>query len=871
MQAERWKQIEDIFQSALDCAPEKRAALLDSACGGDVKLRAEVESLLRSHENSGATEPAFQDAVRVFQDRAGRFEEGRKIGPYRIIREVGRGGMGAVYLAARADDTYRKLVAAKLILRGHDTDDIIQRFRSERQILATLDHPNITRLLDAGSTDDGLPFLVMEYIEGEPIDQYCDARKLNVTGRLKLFQSVCAAVRYAHQNLVIHRDIKPGNVLVTKEGVPRLLDFGIAKLLAPGSEARGPTLTIARRLTPEYASPEQVRGEAITTATDIYSLGVLLYRLLTGHSPYHVSTSSATELEHAICEQDPERPSIAISREQIGASPDERERVTPQSVSATREGTQDKLRHRLQGDLDNIVLMAMRKEPQRRYASAEQLSEDISRHLANQPVIARPDTAGYRAAKFVVRHRLGVAAATIVFVSLTGGIAAALWQAHIATQQRDRARIEQAKADRIKSFLTDMLSYSSPEYISNNPAKNRDVKVSEVVDQAAKRAEAELADQPEVLAEVQNTIGGVYAAQGRYSQAEAMLRAAREKSIQLYGTDSHENAEVSGALANVLLEEGKPAEADGIFRQDVEIERRLMGEGHGSAKNLAYALAGYGGMLDQRNERSAEAYLREALKYSSAFSGKERTIVAMLYNDLSSEAYSRGDNEEAERDLRASLAEYRKLPSGTYVEEAVTLSNLGALLIREGKYAQAEPFVLEGLELRRKILGNSHLGTAMALYRLSDLRYKQGRYDEAEKAAQESIDVFRRALAAPQDNGLFSNPVLEMGIILDKAGRIRDAEPYLQQALDIRTRTSPKGNIGIGAAEDALGECLTAQKRYAAAEPLLLESYKIFESTTLPNDARRAEAAQDLYKLYSEWGIPKKADLYKASKIPPSK
>ena len=871
MRTERWKQIEDIFQSALDCAPEERTALLDASCGGDVQLRKEVESLLRSYETDHATESAFPDAVRVFEDRAGRLEEGRRIGPYRIIRELGRGGMGAVYLAARADDTYQKLVAIKLIRLGLDTDDVIQRFRSERQILATLDHPNITRLLDAGSTDEGLPFLVMEYIEGEPINQYCDACKLNITERLKLFQSVCAAVRYAHQNLVIHRDIKPGNVLVTKEGVPRLLDFGIAKLLAPGSEPRDATLTLARRLTPDYASPEQVRGEAITTATDVYSLGVLLYRLLTGRPPYRLSTSSASELEHAICEQEPEKPSFAISRVQAGASTDENERATPKSVSAMREGTPDKLRRRLQGDLDNIVLMAMRKEPQRRYASAEQFSEDIRRHLATLPVIARPDTAGYRTAKFVVRHRLGVAAAATVFVSLTGGIAASLWQAHIATQQRDRARIEQTKADRIKSFLTDMLSYSSPEYVSNNPAKNQDVKVSEVVDQAAKRSEAELSDQPEVLAEVQSTIGGVYAAQGRYSKAETMLRAAQKKTSRLYGNDSHENAEVSGALANVLLEEGKVTEAEGLFRQNVDIERRLMGEGRGNAKNLAYALAGYGGMLDQRNERSGDAYLREALKYSSAFSGKERTVVAMLYNDLSNEAYSLGDNEEAERDLRASLAEYQKLPPGTYVEEAVTLSNLGALLIREGKYPQAEPFVLKGLEIRRKILGDSHVGTAMALYRLSDLRYKEGRFDEAGKAAQESIDVFKRALPAPQDNNLFSNPVLEMGMILDKAGRIHDAEPYLRQALDIRTRILPKGNIGIGTVEAALGECLTAQKRYAAAEPLLLESYQTFESTTLPNDARRAEVAQDLYTLYSEWGNLKKAAIYKSAHIPPSR
>jgi tetratricopeptide (TPR) repeat protein len=374
------------------------------------------------------------------------------------------------------------------------------------------------------------------------------------------------------------------------------------------------------------------------------------------------------------------------------------------------------------------------------------------------------------------------------------------------------------------------------------------------VDQAAQRAEAELADQAEVLAEVQKTIGGVYAAQGRYEQAENILRAAREKSIRLYGVNSHQTAEVSGKLANVLLGKGSPADADALFREAIETERRLLAEGRGNVKDLASALAGYGGMLDQRQDRSAESYLREALKYSSAFSGKERVFVAMLYNDLSNEAAYRGDAEESERCLRASLDEYRKLPPGTYVEMATTLSNLGALLINKGKYTEAEPFVLEGLELRRKVLGNAHTSTAGALFRLSDLRYRQGRYTEAEKAAQESIEIFKRALATPQDSTLFTNPVLEMGMILNKLDRLQEAETYLRQALDIRTRLLPKGNLGIGKAEGALGECLTAQKRYAEAEPLLLDSYQGLTSSRGEKDPRLIEALERLVKLYEGIG-----------------
>ena len=437
MQTERWQQIEEIFQKALDSLPEKRAALLGTVCGNDVDLREEIESLLAAHEKSVFTAAgAFQDAVKVLERRAGQLPEAHKIGPYRVIREIGRGGMGSVYLAARADDAYQKLVAIKIIRRGLDTEDIVQRFRSERQILATLDHPNIARLLDGGTTDEGLLYFVMEYIEGEPIDQYCDARKLNLTERLKLFQSVCAAVSYAHQNLVVHRDIKAGNVLVTKDAVPKLLDFGIAKLLAPGATTGDQTLTIQRALTPEYASPEQVRGGPITTASDVYSLGILLYRLLTGHRAYRAHMSSPSEIEHAICDEEPTRPSVIVLREESSEEASD----TRELVAEKRGSPPEKLSRRLRGDLDNIVLMALRKDPARRYASAAQFSEDISRHLALLPVIARHDTAAYRAARFITRHRAGVAAVALLIVSLIGGVLATSWQARVARAERAKAQ-----------------------------------------------------------------------------------------------------------------------------------------------------------------------------------------------------------------------------------------------------------------------------------------------------------------------------------------------------------------------------------------------------------------------------------------------
>lgn len=790
MQPERWARIEEVLQQAMDCAPGDRAALLDSACAGDAGLRREVESLLAS-ENTGFTRSsAFADGMKLLEQRVEKLNQQRSLGAYRILREIGRGGMGTVYEAARADDAFQKIVAIKIIRRGLDTEDLIERFRSERQILAMLDHPNITRLLDAGSTDDGLPYFVMEYIEGEPIDVYCERCKLPIAARLKLFQSVCAAVSYAHRNLVIHRDIKPGNVLVTKEGVPRLADFGIAKLLDPGSSLQQ-TLTAIHPLTPEYASPEQIRGQPVTTATDVYSLGVLLYVLLTGARPYPGAMSTPTEIERAICQEEPRKPSAAVDGDAAGR----------------------RVGRRLQGDLDNIVLMALRKDPQRRYSSVEQFSQDLQRHLDGLPVIARSDTAAYRAAKFVRRHKAGVAAAALLVMVLAGGIVATAWQARRASAERDRARIQTAKAERINAFLQDMLAYSSPSYDSPNSGKNRDARVSEVLEQSAKRAETELADQPEVLAEVERNIGAIYVDQGRFDQAEPLLRSALGKYKALYGAESPQIVETANALANCLLIKGDSAAAAALFQKSIEIERKAARRGSPDARAMAFSLGGYGGMLDHQGDIAAEPYLREALQYAVGFQGKDRGFVAMLDNNLSNVAHRKGDLQEAERLLRAAIDEYRRLPPGTYVEMAVSLSNLGAVLIQEHKYSEAEPFVREGLDLRRRVLGDENPATAMGWYRLADLFYNEGDYPRAEQAARTSIEVFRKALAKPEDDASFASPLTELGMILTKAGRPREGEKPLRQALEMRKRLLAPANPLIASTQARLDQCLLAQKR----------------------------------------------------------
>jgi len=439
---ENWPKVKEIFSAALELKPDERVSFLNTACAADENLRSEVLGLLSAHDSSGdfIQHPAVVDVGFLVSDtNHSAAAAGQHIGTYEIIRELGRGGMGAVYLASRADEAFDKQVALKLIKRGMDSDAIIKRFVMERQILANLDHPNIARMIDGGTTEDGLPYFVLEYIEGTTITRYCDEHKLNTLERLKLFLQVCAAVQFAHQNLIVHRDLKPSNIIVTKDGTPKLLDFGIAKLLSVDS-ALVETETIGRLFTPEYASPEQLRGLPITTTSDVYSLGVVLYELLSGHRPFNLASRSAEEIARMITASEPLKPSIVITRhESMPHADDGHHSLTPEGISRTREGNVDKLRRRLVGDLDNILLKALRKEPERRYASVQDLSADLQRHLTGLPVLAREDTFAYRAGKFIQRNKASVAAAAVVAITLISATVVTTWQATVAKRERAKA------------------------------------------------------------------------------------------------------------------------------------------------------------------------------------------------------------------------------------------------------------------------------------------------------------------------------------------------------------------------------------------------------------------------------------------------
>lgn len=584
MAVENWQVVKEIFNSALDFPADQRCQYLDQACGADSDLRHEVDSLLRSHDHAGdiLETPAFElsdisDATSL-DPYIGEF-----IGAYRVIQKIGEGGMGTVYRALRVDDQYVKQVAIKIVRIGVSSEHYVQQLKNERQIMASLEHPNIARLLDGGATPDGRPYIVMEYIEGCRIDEYCDRHHLKTADRLRMFLNVCSAVQYAHQHLVIHRDLKPGNILVTDEHCPKLLDFGIAKLLDPELflQSGEATQTVLKPMTPEYASPEQVRGDTVTTATDVYSLGVLLYRLLTGHSPYRVQGGLVQTLR-AITETDPEKPSSIIATvEQDTGHEGNTITLTPEAVSSTRDGEPELLRRRLSGDLDNIVLKALQKDPQQRYASVEQFALDIERHLQGMPVLARKDTLAYRTSKFLHRNRAAASAAVALFLTLVAGILMTAWQARRATQQQ---HIAEKRFDDVRSLATSLV-FEVHDSIADLPGATpaRKLLVSralQYLDGLSKEASGDFSLQRDLAAAYQkvgdvqgnpdvSNLGDIHGALTSFGKELNILRA-------LVKSDPG-NLEVKRLLSDVYYRIGECQDAIGDFEGALQSSRTGLG------------------------------------------------------------------------------------------------------------------------------------------------------------------------------------------------------------------------------------------------------------------------------------------------------
>ncbi|HZG54745.1 MAG TPA: protein kinase [Pyrinomonadaceae bacterium] len=778
MQTERAEQVAELVESALEREPSEWSAFLAESCGGDHTLRAEVESLLRHQEQARdfIESPAFQMAAELFDDGdGGELQTGQTLEGYEIKRLLGEGGMGEVYLAR--DVELGREVAVKVVKRGLGTADVLRRFRHEEQILAGLNHPHVARLFGGGKTKEGLPYFVMEYIEGQAIDKFCDARQLPTAARLRLFRQVCAAVSYAHRHLVVHRDIKPSNILVTPAGEPKLLDFGIAKLLDPerAHEAASHTVTMLGVMTPEYASPEQVRGESVTTASDIYSLGVLLYELLTGQRPYHLQSRRPEEIARVICEQQPERPSKAIS--DFGARRRETKTGSADPPSAFRN---PKL---LRGDLDNIVLLALRKEPARRYATVEQFSEDIRRYLEGLPVSARKATFAYRAAKFIGRHKVGAASASLVVLATIAGLTTTIWQARVARSERARAERRFNDVRKLANSNLFELHDAIANLPGSTPARELLVKRGlEYLDSLAQEAQGDAGLQRELVAAYLK-VGNV---QGNPSNAnlgdtpgalesyrKALTIAARltasdpadAQARRFVGVISEKMSDAQAATGDaggavesqrrslsIFKAIADAVPADAAARQSLAISYVKLGDVLGNA-NFTNSGDAAGAMQSYR----ASAEILESLYAADPANPKTRRLLGLIYERLGTMLEAAGQVDEA-------LETYRKSSA-----------------IRE---PLAADFPNDTDAVRDAAIAHEKIGDAMAA---------KGELREALESRRKSLDIFQSLVEADPQNAQARLSLaishLHLGEVLGNAdapnlGRTAEALKHYRLALD---------------------------------------------------------------------------------------
>jgi eukaryotic-like serine/threonine-protein kinase len=771
---ERWQRISPVLDAALDLPAAARGAYLDGACGADAGLRREIEELLAAGEAGGsfleasALTRAAPLLAAVAMD-APPPEGERRAGAYRLLETLGEGGMGTVHLADRVDGQFEQQVAVKVLKQGLVGDDARRRFLRERQILARLAHPGIARLLDGGVTEEGAPFFVMERVHGRPLTIFCDDERLGVDARLRVFLEVCDAVHDAHRNLVVHRDLKPSNILVDAAGRVKLLDFGIAKLLDEGGA--DPTRTTLRAMTPEYASPEQVRGDHVTTATDVYSLGVVLYEILAGQRPYRVARGSAADLERAILGQDPPRPSTSA------ASGPGLPGLAPRDVG-----------RRLRGDLDGIVMQALQKAPERRYPSADALAADIRRHLGGLPVTARGDHLRYRALQFVRRHRTPVAAASLVVLALVGGLLGTLWQAR-------RAAAEARKASAAKDFLKSVFAASDPA-----KAQGRALTAKELLDDGARRIETELSGQPEVRSEVRRLIASVYVQLGEYEQARPLLAAELADQRRRAGSRSLAVAEVLADLGEASWLLDRYDEARSLYDEALAIQVERRGP---RATAVAELLAKTGGALSDLGDLAgAEETFGRALaifaetgraESREAVEAREGLGVTLASADRFAEAVA----------LQAAVAGWRERHLGPSHPGTLTSRyNQGAYLLELGRTQEAAS-VLEGvLEERRRILGPRHDHVALTLKTLASAWDAAGRTDEALPLADEAVAIHREVAGAESVQTVLA--VLLRARLRARTARLADAQRDCREALAL---VAANGNFGARRVAAAYSSC----------------------------------------------------------------
>jgi serine/threonine protein kinase/tetratricopeptide (TPR) repeat protein len=893
MPENRPKSLDEIVEQARTLMPDERVSFILNACDTDSELRERVFERLASGSSWSVDERS--SATFATGD-----VQNQRFGPYRIVRSLGQGGMGEVFLAERDDDQYRRQVAIKLVRRGLVSKAVQNRLRLERQILATLDHPNIARLFDGGTTTDGVPYIVMEYVDGKPIDAYCDHLRLPIAERLKLFMTVCAAVHRAHQNLVVHRDLKPSNVLVTKDGQPKLLDFGIAKLLDE-RERLHHTIAVTqldvRIMTPDHASPEQVLGETITTASDVYVLGVLLYELLTGRKPFELKGNRLAELERAICETDPTPPSGAIA-ELIRTRPGEAE-----SIAACRGLTPTKLRRELAGDLDNIVLMAMRKEPERRYSSAERLAADVNRYLQRLPVTARPASWAYRTMKFVRRNTLLVALSSLLVVALIGFSGITYVQSQrvkqerdVANAERERAEMQQRRAEAVVSFLIDSFKVSDPAL-----ARGREITAREILDNGATKVDEELSGQPDLQATLLDTIGNVYLnlgqpaaalplierglnirrsiangesievaqslgslnrvaeALGDLDRAESLARQGLDINMRLTGPDSLETAGSWCQLGLILYRRLRLTDAERAFRTCLELRIAKLGKEHELLAAPLDSLALIA--LDKRDDDTAEKLYREAIRIDGRVHGRDHPRYIRHTVNLALVLRDRGDTREAEKLLREAIQAFQRVLGPEHPETISSMLNLGQLLMDRGNLDEAEHIFIDVLEKDRKVTGARSDRVGYDLTRLARVAFLRQDYKRAKALYSEGLDVYKASLQPGHPFIAAANFML--GRTFLALNKPQDAQPVLERALELMNENLGEDSIWSTMCRAALARSWMLQQRLADAEPVLLAAYPLIAKSSRAEDQEMAAHVRTwIEELFRAQNRPEAARAY---------
>lgn len=854
---DRWKRIQDLFHQALSRPTSEREAFLEEACD-DPDLRAEVESMLRAHENADDfLQGAADDLL------AADTEEPSTIGPYRLLEPIGQGGMGLVYRAERSDGLYERDVALKIIRTSLDHATLKHRFEAERHALARLEHPNIARLYDAGLDSMGHPYVVMEYVDGIPIDEYCDRGRLGLNERLDLFEQVADAMHYAHQKLVLHRDLKPSNILVTDDGRVKILDFGLAKLLEP-DEPTEQTQTRHRALTPQYASPEQIQGEALSTASDVYSLGVVLYQLLTGRRPHGSTTTSPYELERLTVEEPPARPSSVVNQPL-----EEKDETTPEILARRRGLAPESLRARLQGDLDVILMKCLRKSPDERYRSAKQLVDDLRRHRTDRPVTARTPTWRYRLSRFARRHRTAVTATLVGALCLLLGGGIAVWQAVEASQEREAAEQAEMRTAETLDFLMGLID-------QGNPAESggEELTVRDVADEAFDELRESPPDDATLHAHMAGTIGQLYSNLGRFNESEEALSMALSVGEEAFGPDHPEMADLLVERAKLHYRVSEYDAGIAAIREAEEILTAHDVDPLDLAWDGVYDMKGAFASRQGDHERSEEAYRQlHALREEHYGPDDPRTATTLVR--IASAYQTRQDPVTAEdyyRDGLSVLEDHYSEPDRNLAQTrdmmATTLNARGRNLLEEGDSTEAHAYFEEAADLLQAAIddfealhGSDHPDVLKAQVTLASTYRRSGDLEKAKALYRETLDQQRDIL--PEGHARIAWTLHGIGHTFSSQGEPEEALPYFEEALDIIRSNMPSESPLLATARVAVAQTLADLERYEEAEQVYSNAYEDIRASHDFTNEHVHELRQDIADLYESWDRPAHALAYR--------